>query len=201
MDRLAQPDGRHRPVFSSRGVVRAAVVARGAERPDEDDALRDRRRGRRSGRCAGDGARRIARTRPTGGPRPQRAPHHARPGRSSVLPLPVVTRHRFHGDPERFDVVASFVADRYGRTVRHIADVAGGQGMLARVLTKKHGYRVEVVDPRGWTLRGVASQTETFAPDDASFYDLIIGLHPDEATRAVVHAAIVRPVVVVPCCN
>jgi hypothetical protein len=112
-----------------------------------------------------------------------------------------VTRHRFHGDPQRFDVVASFVAERYGRTIRHIADVAGGQGMLARVLTKKHGYNAEVVDPRGWTLRGVASQSQGFAPDDASFYDLVIGLHPDEATRAVAEAAAVRPVVLVPCCN
>jgi hypothetical protein len=112
-----------------------------------------------------------------------------------------VARHRFHGDPERFDVLASFVADRYGRTVHHVADVAGGQGMLARALTKKHGYAAEVVDPRGWALRGVAAQTDTFAPDDASYYDLIIGLHPDEATRAVAEAATVRPVVLVPCCN
>src|SRR5207302_8351707 len=53
----------------------------------------------------------------------------------------------------------------------------------------------------GWTLRGVASQTETFTPDDASYYDLIVGLHPDEATRAVAEAATVRPALLVPCCN
>ena len=35
----------------------------------------------------------------------------------------------------------------------------------------------------------------------ADFYDLIIGLHPDEATRAVAQAALVRPVILIPCCN
>lgn len=112
-----------------------------------------------------------------------------------------MTRHRFHGDPERFDTVASFIAERYGRTVHHIADVAGGQGMLSRVLNKRYGYDAEVVDPRGWTLRGVGAQAAEFTRDDASYYDLIVGLHPDEATRAVAEAATVRPVVLVPCCN
>ena len=112
-----------------------------------------------------------------------------------------MARHRFHGDPARFDVLAAFVADRFGRSVHHVADVAGGQGMLARVLTKKHGYAAEVVDPRGWALRGVDAQESTFTPDDAEYYDLVIGLHPDEATRAVAEAATVRPVVLVPCCN
>jgi hypothetical protein len=47
----------------------------------------------------------------------------------------------------------------------------------------------------------VRSQTTTFGPDDASYYDLVVGLHPDEATRAVAEAAVLRPVVLVPCCN
>ncbi|MEX2393105.1 MAG: hypothetical protein WD826_01365, partial [Actinomycetota bacterium] len=38
-------------------------------------------------------------------------------------------------------------------------------------------------------------------PNAASYYDLVIGLHPDEATRAVVEAALVGPVLIVPCCN
>jgi hypothetical protein len=112
-----------------------------------------------------------------------------------------VTRHRFHGDPARFDVLARFIFDRFERDVQHIADVAGGQGMLTRVLRKKYNYDAEVVDPRGWTLRGVGARPAGFAPDDASYYDLIVGLHPDEATRAVAEAATVRPVVLVPCCN
>lgn len=35
----------------------------------------------------------------------------------------------------------------------------------------------------------------------ATYYDLVIGLHPDDALREVVNSARVRPVVVVPCCN
>lgn len=108
---------------------------------------------------------------------------------------------RFHGDPDRFEAVASLVAATFGRSVRYVADVAGGQGQLARELRKRHGYEAEVVDPRPHRLRGVAGATEAFTPDRASYYDLVVGLHPDEATRPVVESAVVRPIVVVPCCN
>lgn len=110
-------------------------------------------------------------------------------------------RHRFHGDPGRFEVVAAFIHDRYGGSVRYIADVAGGQGLLCRVLRKKYNYECEVVDPRGWTLRGVPGRAVEFDPGEVSYYDLIVGLHPDEATRAVAQAARVRPTILIPCCN
>jgi hypothetical protein len=110
-------------------------------------------------------------------------------------------RHRFHGAPERFDVLAAFIAERYGRGVRYIADVAGGQGMLSRVLAKHYNYDAEVVDPRGMALKGVASRAQPFDPSLADFYDLIVGLHPDEATRAVAQAALLRPTILIPCCN
>jgi len=112
-----------------------------------------------------------------------------------------MSRHRFHGDPSRFAALAAFVDDRYGKDVHHIADVAGGQGMLCRLLRKKYNYDCEVVDTRGWTLRGVPSRPEEFSPSMADHYDLVIGLHPDEATRAVAGAALIRPAIVVPCCN
>ena len=35
----------------------------------------------------------------------------------------------------------------------------------------------------------------------ADYYDLIIGLHPDDALREVVLSAKSRPILVVPCCN
>ena len=108
--------------------------------------------------------------------------------------------HRFHGDPARFDAVADFVATRFPEA-RTAADVAGGQGMLARRLTKHHNVDCEVVDPRGWTLRGVRSRTSEYTAEMAAFYDVVIGLHPDEALREVVASAVERPVVVVPCCN
>ncbi len=45
-----------------------------------------------------------------------------------------MSRHRFHGDPQRFEIMAENVADRYWKSVAYIADVAGGQGMLSRIL-------------------------------------------------------------------
>ncbi len=110
-------------------------------------------------------------------------------------------QHRCHGDAERFGVMADFVFERFGKSVRHIADVAGGQGLLAQQLIKKYGYDAEVIDPRGFTIKGVSSRAVPYTPDMADYYDLIVGLHPDEATRAVVESVRARPVIVVPCCN
>jgi hypothetical protein len=109
-------------------------------------------------------------------------------------------QHTFHGDPRRFEVLAEYITERYGDDVRYVADVAGGQGMLARQLAKRN-YEPEVVDPRGRVLRGVRSRPEEFDRRMADYYDLVVGLHPDEATRAVAEAALVRPAIIVPCCN
>lgn len=110
-------------------------------------------------------------------------------------------RHRFHGDPDRFEIVADYIADRYWKDIKYIADVAGGQGMLCRILNKKYNYVCEVIDPRGWVLKGVENREEEFDPELATYYDLIVGLHPDQALRAIAQAALVRPAVVIPCCN
>ena len=108
---------------------------------------------------------------------------------------------RCHGDESRFAIVAEFIYQKYGTDVRHIADVAGGQGLLSRILNKKYNYFAEVVDPRGFALKGVPSVQSLYSADMAEFYDLIVGLHPDGATRAVAESARRRPVVLVPCCN
>ena len=57
-------------------------------------------------------------------------------------------KYKFHGDPNRFEIVAEFVENKYKSRIQYIADVAGGQGMLTRLLRKKN-YEAEVVDPRG----------------------------------------------------
>jgi hypothetical protein len=111
------------------------------------------------------------------------------------------TRHRFHGDPARFAVVADYIGSQLADGVRYAADVAGGQGMLAKLLTKRYGITCEVIDPRGWTMKGVASRAESYTADMADYYDLVIGLHPDQAIREVAKSARVRPVLLVPCCN
>ena len=54
---------------------------------------------------------------------------------------------------------------------------------------------------RGWTLKGIPNRCEEFNPSMADFYDLIIGLHPDEATRSVVESAHLKPVIMIPCCK
>lgn len=111
-----------------------------------------------------------------------------------------VARHAFHGAAGRFDVMAAFVAERFPAAT-FVADVAGGQGMLSRLLTKRYNIHSEVIDPRGWSLTGVANRQIAYTADLADFYDLIIGLHPDQALRPVVESAARVPVVVVPCCN
>lgn len=107
----------------------------------------------------------------------------------------------FHGAAERFEVLADYIAETYGRKIKYIADVAGGQGMLTRILRKKYNYETEVVDPRGFTLIGVPSNRKDFNAEIAGNYDLIVGLHPDEATRVVAEGACVKPAILIPCCN
>lgn len=112
-----------------------------------------------------------------------------------------IRSHKFHGVPDRFQILADFIASNYTGKVKRVADVAGGQGMLCRILRKKFNFDCEVIDPRGWTLVGVQSRPEEFVADMADYYDLIVGLHPDEALKEVVYSALVRPVILIPCCN
>ena len=106
-----------------------------------------------------------------------------------------------HGDERRFEVLAQFIYNYFGNSIKYIADVAGGQGMLSRLLNKHYNYESEVIDPRHYVLKGVSSRETYYTSDMASFYDLIVGLHPDEATRPVAESAIYRPVLIVPCCT
>ena len=74
-------------------------------------------------------------------------------------------RQKFHGDADRFDVLADLVSEIYGRSITYICDVAGGQGMLSRILNKKYNYQCEVVDPRGFTIKGVSSKAAYFSSE------------------------------------
>jgi len=110
-------------------------------------------------------------------------------------------QYKCHGDDSRFDEVAKFVYECFGNSIKHIADVAGGQGLLTKILNKRYNYESEVIDPRRYLVKGVPGRQILYTKDLADFYDLIIGLHPDEATRDVVESASKRPVLVIPCCN
>ena len=106
-----------------------------------------------------------------------------------------------HGDDTRFEILAEYIYDNFGSSVKYIADVAGGQGNLSRILNKRYNYEAEVIDPRHYVIKGVSHRECEYTPDMADYYDLIVGLHPDQATRPVAESAFSRPVVIVPCCN
>lgn len=106
-----------------------------------------------------------------------------------------------HGAEGRFEEVAEFIYNTFGREIKYIADVAGGQGMLSKLLTKRYNYHSEVIDPRGYVLKGVENRQCEYTADMAGYYDLVVGLHPDQATRPVVESAFTTPVLVIPCCN
>jgi len=110
-------------------------------------------------------------------------------------------QHLFHGDTNRFEVVADFIIRRFSGKAQYVADVAGGKGMLTRILSKKGNFACELIDPRPIALKGINHRREDFSADMAGFYDLLVGLHPDEATRELAKSALIRPVVMIPCCN
>lgn len=117
------------------------------------------------------------------------------------------------GDTKRFEILADWIEENYpAETHRRVQDVAGGGGCLALELADR-GYIVEVIDPRK-TLppkkvrkakRGlmgmVKRRREEYRSDMALDADLVVGLHPDGATREIALAADHCPVVIVPCCN
>ena len=58
-----------------------------------------------------------------------------------------------------------------------------------------------MIDPREYQVKGAANRQGEYSREMADYYDLIIGLHPDEATREVVESAHKKPVLIIPCCN
>ena len=111
-------------------------------------------------------------------------------------------QHLLYGDPRRFEVTADFVIGRFSREgVEYVADVAGGKGLLTRFLSKKGNFVCELIDPRRTVLKGIRHRCEQFRAEMADYYDLLVGLHPDDALRELAKAALVRPVVLIPCCN
>jgi len=114
--------------------------------------------------------------------------------------------------------------DGYG-----VLDVAGGQGDLSWTLSVDSGVPCTLVDPglrrggelKSWQRRALRKRGETgfahlpvyfdeanFASDEAPYSavlnnaSLVVGLHPDEATEAIVDLALAanRKFAIVPCC-
>ena len=111
------------------------------------------------------------------------------------------TQIKCNGSVDRFEEVADFIHNKFGNSIKYIADVAGGQGMLSRILNKKYNYESEVIDPRHYQVVGVNNRECEYKSSMADYYDLVVGLHPDEAIKEVVESAKISPILVLPCCN
>jgi hypothetical protein len=107
------------------------------------------------------------------------------------------------GDPSRFRVFAKYIAAEFGPEAR-IADVAGGKGKL-RASLHLLGYRsVTTIDTRRHLARGRRGEAYRLFDwrSEPGAYDLVVGMHPDQATdHLILFAGKHRvPAMVCPCC-
>jgi hypothetical protein len=102
-------------------------------------------------------------------------------------------------DKRRFDLFARFLVDRFA--VPRVYDIAGGQGRLNEALTRL-GCTVTTFDLRHKRLP-VRYAERLFTLEEPCECDLVVGMHPDGATRIIIeYAAHHRlPFAVVPCCS
>lgn len=102
-------------------------------------------------------------------------------------------------DKRRFETFARFLVERFAAP--RIFDIAGGQGALNVELTKL-GRSVTTFDQRHKHLE-VRYALRRFTLDEPCECELVVGMHPDGATRVIIdYAAKHRiPFAVVPCCS
>lgn len=103
-------------------------------------------------------------------------------------------------DLRRFELFARFLTARFPGAPR-VWDVAGGQGRLNQALTIL-GREVTTFDVRRKHLP-VRYEERLLLADEPCGCDLVVGMHPDGATRVVVDYAAQHglPFAVVPCCS
>ena len=104
------------------------------------------------------------------------------------------------GDHARFDRFADFLVREFPDATR-IWDIAGGMGKLNEALTAR-GRDVLTFDARAKHLP-VKFAERLLLPDEPCQTDLLVGLHPDGATRIIVEYAAQHhlPFAVIPCCS
>jgi len=102
-------------------------------------------------------------------------------------------------DKRRFEIFARFLAERFDAP--RIFEVAGGQGRLNEALTVL-GREVTTFDLRHKRLP-VRYAERIFDLDEPCECDLVVGMHPDGATRVIIEYAAKHriPFAVVPCCS
>ncbi len=103
-------------------------------------------------------------------------------------------------DKRRFDLFAELLRARFPQA-RRVFDVAGGQGKLNEALTRR-GCEVLTFDRRHKHLP-VAFAERDFTLEEPCACELVVGMHPDGATRVIIdYAARHRvPFAIVPCCS
>ena len=108
------------------------------------------------------------------------------------------------GDERRSGLFALFIKKNFHK-VKTILAVADGKGELARSLANK-GFHVKVIEekPRfvGRTHKRITYIKGTFSRNNKISEDIVVGMHPDEATGEIIRAAVNnnKPWAVVPCC-
>jgi hypothetical protein len=102
-------------------------------------------------------------------------------------------------DKRRFELFAVLLKGRFGAC--RVFDIAGGMGKLNEALTLQ-GCTATTFDVRHKHLP-VRYAQRIFTLDEPCDADLVVGMHPDGATRIIVeYAARHRiPFAVVPCCS
>ncbi len=103
-------------------------------------------------------------------------------------------------DKRRFDLFAELLRGRFPDAKR-VFDVAGGQGKLNEALTRR-GCEVLTFDRRHKHLPVTFAERD-FTLEEPLACDLVVGMHPDGATRVIIdYAAKHRvPFAIVPCCS
>jgi hypothetical protein len=102
-------------------------------------------------------------------------------------------------DKQRFDLFARLLVSRFDAL--RIYDVAGGRGLLNEALTRL-GRSVTTFDQRHKHAE-VRYAQRPFTLDEPCECDLVVGMHPDGATRLIIEYAARHsiPFAVVPCCS
>lgn len=103
-------------------------------------------------------------------------------------------------DKRRFELFAKLLADRFPNATR-VFDVAGGMGKLNEALCAL-GRTCTTYDMRHKRLK-VQYAERPFTLEEPCNADLVVGMHPDGATRIIIEYAAKHriPFAVVPCCS
>lgn len=105
------------------------------------------------------------------------------------------------GDSKRFHIFSNFISDLDFPKNSKIADVAGGKGYMRLAMNEKGFKNVETWDLRSNRIKG-KQRFQLFNYQNAPEYDIVMGMHPDEATdHLILYAGIRRKIAIIcPCC-